>query len=228
MHAREWVAHAAATYIAQQLLERYGADNATTALLDRYEVVVVPVANPDGYQYTWTDDRLWRKNRRKPADGSTSRCAGTDLNRNFANHWGGVGASKSPCAQDYRGPDVASEPETQAIQQYVLGLRNRAIGIDLHAYGQLILRSYGYTADPSPREDLLREVSHGMQEAMRTVHGAVYTSMRAAELYPTTGSTDDWYTEQVRAARCRERRISRQGSLTVPTQRRRAWGARPA
>ena len=37
------------------------------------------------YQYTWTNARLWRKNRRP---GST--CDGVDLNRNFNIHWGEV------------------------------------------------------------------------------------------------------------------------------------------
>ena len=38
-------------------------------------------------QYTWTDDRLWRKNRRV---NSGSGCVGVDLNRNFNNHWNEV------------------------------------------------------------------------------------------------------------------------------------------
>lgn len=36
-------------------------------------------------QYTWSNDRLWRKNRRKGAI-----CNGVDLNRNYPDHWGGV------------------------------------------------------------------------------------------------------------------------------------------
>ena len=36
-------------------------------------------------QYSWTDDRLWRKNRHQQL-----LCTGVDLNRNFNAHWGEV------------------------------------------------------------------------------------------------------------------------------------------
>ena len=38
-------------------------------------------------QYTWTNDRLWRKNRRHVPGGS---CDGVDLDRNYNYHWGDV------------------------------------------------------------------------------------------------------------------------------------------
>ena len=117
--------------------------------------------------------------------------------------WGGVGASANPCATDFRGPAAASEPETQAVQAFVQSLSNRAAGVDVHAYGQFILRSRGYTAAPAANEAELKAIGDGVSSAIRAVHGAVYTSERAAELYPTTGSTDDWYTEQVGVYRAR-------------------------
>ena len=39
-------------------------------------------------QYTWTNSRLWRKNRRKG-----TLCDGVDLNRNYNSMWGGVSHS---------------------------------------------------------------------------------------------------------------------------------------
>ena len=39
-------------------------------------------------QYTWNNDRLWRKNRRPG-----TICDGVDLNRNYNDHWGGVSDS---------------------------------------------------------------------------------------------------------------------------------------
>ncbi|KCV69152.1 hypothetical protein H696_04566 [Fonticula alba] len=203
IHAREWVSPATAQYVAAQIVDAYGSDANTTVFLNEFEVVIAPMLNPDGYVFSWEHDRLWRKNRR-PADKSTDAqaadatpCVGVDLNRNFDNHWGGVGASPRPCATDYRGPSAASEPETQAVQKFVLEqLSNRSVGLDIHAYGQLILRSFGYTVTPAPNEAVLASVGDGIAAAILAVHGSVYTSMPASGLYPTTGSTDDWYTEQ--------------------------------
>ena len=65
---------------------------------------ILPIANPDGYIYTWSNStdiktRLWRKNRNSNwEDGdsifkknqSVANCIGVDLNRNFDFHWNGT------------------------------------------------------------------------------------------------------------------------------------------
>ena len=52
---------------------------------------------------------------------ATSSDRGADLNRNFVYNWGCCGGSSSqPCDFTYRGPGPASEPETQAVQNYLL------------------------------------------------------------------------------------------------------------
>ena len=57
--------------------------------------VVYPVLNPDGYDFSWRYDRLWRKNRNL---NGGHRCKGVDLNRNYdANHLA-AGSSSDPCA----------------------------------------------------------------------------------------------------------------------------------
>lgn len=83
---------------------------------------IVPVLNPDGYEYTHTIDRMWRKNRRVPKTGS---CIGTDLNRNFGYKWGGLGASKNPCDETFRGTAAFSEPESKAIKDYITSQRKK-------------------------------------------------------------------------------------------------------
>ena len=37
------------------MLYKYGIDPDITAMVDQFEWYIVPVANPDGYAYTWTD-----------------------------------------------------------------------------------------------------------------------------------------------------------------------------
>jgi len=134
---------------------------------------------------------MWRKNRR-----FNNPSYGVDLNRNFNNHWGGTGSSGVPTSETYRGPSVASEPETQAVQNYNLGLPRRLGAIDYHAYGELVLRSWGWTVSPGPDESWLKPIGDGWSSAMATVHGIKYTSERAGELYPATGCTDDWLTTE--------------------------------
>jgi murein tripeptide amidase MpaA len=77
---------------------------------------ILPVVNPDGYEYSHRTDRLWRKNRR-----GSGRCAGTDLNRNFGYKWGGAGSSQVPCKEIFAGSHPFSEPETAALSNFVSG-----------------------------------------------------------------------------------------------------------
>ena len=79
---------------------------------------LVPVLNPDGYEYSRTTDRMWRKNRRK---NSGSKCDGVDLNRNFEKGFG-TASSGNPCHEDFRGPEAFSEPESAALRDYIQGL----------------------------------------------------------------------------------------------------------
>jgi len=196
-HAREWISPAAVAYMSEQLVKGYKkGDPQVKKLIDKFEFVVAPVINPDGYEYTFTGNRLWRKNRRKNADGTY----GVDLNRNWDNHWGEGGGSKRPAATDYQGPSVASEPEVQACQNYIKGkLKHRVAGMDFHSYGDMILRSKGWTHKTSGDEALLRKMGADMRTAIQKAKGgekSKYTSETAAGLYPTTGSTDDWMSEQ--------------------------------
>lgn len=75
IHAREWITPATVTYIINQFVNNL--ENEPSAIRD-LDLYFLPVANPDGYEYSHTTDRLWRKNRARPGF-----CAGTDLNRNF-------------------------------------------------------------------------------------------------------------------------------------------------
>jgi hypothetical protein len=83
--------------LSKYLTSMYGSDPQVTHLLDTTEVWVVPVANPDGYQYTFTTERLWRKNLRdNNGDGQIQIGDGVDLNRNFDSHWGYENEGSAP------------------------------------------------------------------------------------------------------------------------------------
>ena len=88
-HAREWVSTEVALRLIDYLTTNYGTDARVTDLLDTTEIWIIPVVNPDGYQYTFTNERLWRKNLRdNDGDGAISLGDGVDLNRNYDSHWG--------------------------------------------------------------------------------------------------------------------------------------------
>lgn len=140
IHAREWIAPAAALYVIYQLTENFVVNS---DLLKDYDWVILPVVNPDGYEYTHTTSRMWRKTR-KPVSGS---CYGTDANRNFDFHWGEVGASSYSCADTYKGSTAFSEPETQVVRDLLLELTGRGkFYLTLHSYGNYLLYPWGWTS----------------------------------------------------------------------------------
>ena len=72
-------------------------------------------------------------------------CKGVDLNRNFGYHWGGYGASNDPCKETFRGSGAFSEPESQAIKNFLLsGEANFQLYLTFHSYGQYLLYPWGY------------------------------------------------------------------------------------
>lgn len=75
IHAREWLSPSVCLQFIDKLLHNVE----YTPWLKQFEFYFVPVFNPDGYRYSWTTDRMWRKNRRH----ITRDCFGVDLNRNF-------------------------------------------------------------------------------------------------------------------------------------------------
>ena len=191
-HAREWVSVEVPYLLAADLLA-----NSTTDPVQRWlqtgEIWVAPMVNPDGHEFTRTNARLWRKNRRRNANGSV----GVDPNRNYGYMWGTLDISTSshvPSDETYVGPRAFSEPETRAVRDLVA--RELFSGlITYHSYSQLILYPWGYTADPiadpADRSEL-SQLGAELQQLIKGVHGRTYTAQKASELYPTAGDTVDW------------------------------------
>jgi len=190
-HAREWVGPATTLYVTEQLLVRYATDSAVKAILDRAAFYVVPLFNPDGYSFSWTSNRLWRKNRRANTGGSF----GVDLNRNWDDgNWGGGGSSSNPTSDTYHGTAPFSEPESKAVSSWVLAQPFKFVGaIDYHSYSQLILRPAGWTNTPTANETVLATVGNGVRTAILGVNNVPYTSQRSYQLYQTTGTSTDWW-----------------------------------
>ncbi|MDA0802466.1 MAG: M14 family zinc carboxypeptidase [Planctomycetota bacterium] len=198
-HAREWATPPTCLWIAERLITGWqSGDPAISDVLATFDVYVVPVVNADGYVHTWGPERLWRKNRRNNGDGTF----GIDLNRNWGFMWGGPGSSGTTSSETYRGPSPWSEPETQAMRDFILARPEIVAAIDFHSYSQLILWPYGFTAAQVPANASVYQAStNAMEQAIEATHGTPYTTGPIAPtLYVADGSSVDWIHEQGSAA----------------------------
>lgn len=190
-HAREWIAAMTPMYIADQLISGYNSNSDIRSLMDQVDVVVLPVINPDGYEYSWTSNRNWRKNRRNNGDGTF----GVDLNRNWGQNWGlNSGSSPSTSSDVYRGTAAFSEPETRALRDFFLANQNIVSTIDFHAYSQLILYPWAYTQTPVMADrPLYEQLGNEMAESIFGVHGETYfVGQVGLDLYLASGASLDW------------------------------------
>jgi carboxypeptidase A4 len=189
-HAREWIGPATMAFVADNFVNGHGIDDRITSLVDGVVWHIVPIANPDGYQHTWDDNRLWRKTRRVNGDGTF----GVDWNRNFAAGWGGPGSSGNTNSDTYRGSGPFSEPETQAIRDDVMAQSNSVAFFDVHCYSQLILWPYGYDdTEPEGTAGVVhRMIGEGIRDAIASVHGTSFAPQPAHDLYLASGTSLDW------------------------------------
>lgn len=187
-HAREHVSMEIPLLFVQQLMAQVKAgEKRILDLLATRELHVIPMVNPDGSEYDIEGGyyKMWRTNRRVHSNGKV----GVDLNRNYGYMWGQGGASATPGAETYRGEYAFSEPETQAIKNYVESTKNISILLSLHTYSELILYPWGHTYSPiANQNDFL--VHETMAKKMATWNG--YTPQQASDLYIASGGTDDW------------------------------------
>ncbi len=190
-HAREWISVEVNRRLLHYFVDNYSKDAKVTNLVNARELWFVLVANPDGYQYTFDTERLWRKNLRdNDGDGQITQADGVDPNRNLAEHWNydGEGSSAHFSADDYRGTGPASEPETQAMQGLLDRLRFKFM-VNYHSYGQLLLYSFGWQAQtPSADNPIFLALSG--TDANPAIPG--FDPGVGADLYATNGETTDY------------------------------------
>ncbi|MDI9641144.1 M14 family zinc carboxypeptidase [Kamptonema cortianum] len=195
IHAREWITGSVVMHMAKKSLETVKDPTISRDFANK-NIHFVPIVNPDGYRYTWTNSRLWRKNRRQV----TSTVYGVDLNRNFSKDWGNpAGSSGNPSSQTYRGTAPFSEPETRALRDYMLSLPRVGGFCDVHSYSQLVLLPWGHTSAPTQDSALFEVVGDEMKTAM-SAFGATYRAgVGAVILYIASGISDDYVYDQYRA-----------------------------
>uniref|UniRef100_A0A182WLP9 Peptidase M14 domain-containing protein n=1 Tax=Anopheles minimus TaxID=112268 RepID=A0A182WLP9_9DIPT len=187
IHAREWAAPAMAMYLISELVENSAQHK---DLLAGLTWIIVPIVNPDGYEYSHERERLWRKTRR-PAGRN---CYGIDGNRNYDFHWAEVGASDLPCAETYHGEQSFSEPETRAIRDELLRLKGRCkFYLSLHTYGEYLLYPWGWTPELPVGWVKIDKVAKAGARAIHDATGTTYTVGSSTNvLYAAAGGSDDY------------------------------------
>ena len=200
-HAREWIAGE----VNMRLLEMYVAkwranDREIRKLLQTTELWFLPVANPDGYQYTFQspDTRLWRKTLRDNNENGTIEVGdGVDPNRNYPEHWNydEEGSSSVQSSDTYRGPEAASEPETVALMN-LLASRDFAFQVNYHSFGRWLLYPEGWQIGTATADDPiyyalsgnLFDPAIGSPETGDAFHPGISSDV----LYVTNGETTDY------------------------------------
>lgn len=187
-HAREHLSVEMPLRLAQRLVAEYKAGNARVqGLINSRDIHIIPAINPDGLEFDISGDRykFWRKNRRPNGNGTF----GVDLNRNYGFQWGTGGSSRDPRSDTFMGPQPFSEPETQAVKNYIETHTNLTVLLSYHTFSQLILYPWGHTNDPiAVVRD--RQVYEKMAQKMATWNG--YTPQQSSDLYIASGDTTDW------------------------------------
>lgn len=215
-HAREWIGPAASMVMLETM-----AKEASGAKSFDYQVTVVPLVNPDGYQFTHDSDRMWRKNRDNPtktemmqmvdegmsAELSAKKCVGVDLNRNWNVHWSKTKKNNQvipdkvkPCSETYPGTSAATEPEVVAVSKHIKSRGNNIKAfMDVHSYSQRLLPP-GCNGFKVKKEDAKEHERVGKQivDALSKRHGQHYeTGPCGEEMYVCSGTAGDWtYQEQ--------------------------------
>lgn len=194
-HAREWIGVAVMCYFIRELTTKYGSDDAITQLLDKFEITIIPVMNVDGYKYTHSRNRMWRKN---TVPTSIPWCKGVDTNRNWDQAWNTGGSSGNPCSDAYHGPSPFSEREPKAIADYILRLNEGSTPvvsyIDFHAFSQLWMTPFGSSCNRLPDDnDVLQKGGELAATALKNVNGVRFRVGNVCRIiYQASGGSLDW------------------------------------
>lgn len=184
-HAREHLSTEIPLLLSEYLLKQR--ERLLSSLLANRDIWIIPMVNPDGVEWDIEGGRYkyWRKNRRPNLDGTR----GVDLNRNYGYKWGTGGSSQETDSEIYMGSEPFSEPETQAVRDFISLRSNLKVLLSFHTYSELILYPWGNTYDPIANPKDLQTFQNLASRMARWNH---YTPQPSSDLYIASGDTTDW------------------------------------
>ncbi|KAK4873403.1 hypothetical protein RN001_015432 [Aquatica leii] len=188
IHAREWISPATVTYILNELLT--STNPKIRSVAESRDWYIFPIFNPDGYEYTFKKDRMWRKTR-KP----NLACFGADLNRNWNYHWMEGGSSYNPCSDTFAGRSAFSEIEAKSLSQFITSISSQLDAyISFHSYSQLLLIPFGHQGlEKPPNNDELHRIGRVAVAKLFERYGTNYTVGNIPDvIYVASGGSMDW------------------------------------
>jgi carboxypeptidase T len=181
-HAREIMTPEVSIDIIESLLQDYDSNAEVKKWINNAQIWVIPMFNVDGNNKMWNFDSYWRKN--------TRGGYGVDLNRNYPSGWNSCnGSSGSQSSQTYRGPNPASEPETQAMMAFIKDVRP-VFDISYHAYSELVIYPYGCGDRRTQTKEVVEKIGKKVASLLDYEPGTAWEL-----LYNADGGDIDWMYE---------------------------------
>ncbi|CAK1596155.1 unnamed protein product [Parnassius mnemosyne] len=211
IQGRDHHAVSAALYVLYQLIER---TEVHSDLLTKYRFWIIPVFNPDGYDYSMTfpQRREWTKNLRQTWDSSNAgrdscaifglrcsikSCYGVNLDRNFEYQWIPTEELRSehPCGELYAGERQLSEAETLALTRFL-----HSQHVPLHTFiafkeGDVlgIMYPYSHTKKARAFDHVYRQRASRAASAAYSISGRPYVAGQTSQFLPLyAGGIEDW------------------------------------
>ena len=178
-HAREVMTPEITTDMVEYLVTNYGSNSEVTTWVDNTEIWVIPMFNVDGNFKMWNENSMWRKN--------TRNGHGVDINRNYPTGWNSCkGSSGNTGAQDYRGTAPASEPETQAMMNFVSEIKP-VFNISYHSYSEIVIYPFGCRPHKTPTDEAVESIGAEIGKKIDYKAGTAWEL-----LYNADGGDIDW------------------------------------
>ncbi|OWA50152.1 Carboxypeptidase B [Hypsibius exemplaris] len=191
IHAREWIAAATVTHMVNKMVTEYGTNSTSTRMLDQIDWYVLPVINVDGYEFTHTVDRWWRKTRRV---NPFNVAIGADPNRNYDHMWMHQGATQQANTDVYAGAYPFSEIENVYLTDAVLERKAQIKTLlTFHSAAEVWLLPWGYDSSVPDDFEELRQMGLKATQALEKLYGIRYGVGSSTQLLgAAAGATDDW------------------------------------
>lgn len=239
-HAREWIGPASS----MAMLDTLAHQASSSGGLRGWQLTLVPLVNPDGYDFSRDRDRMWRKNLdARPAkelnmelvQETTKSCIGVDLNRQWGpSQWAQifrngkvVHDTRKPCSETFVGARAMTEPEVVSVSKHLRQHKKRVKAfLDVHSYSQKLLPPgcNGFRIKKAQAQEQMR-AGRLIVESMNKAggHQGYTTGPCPSSMYFCSGTAGDWAYNALDVVHSyslelRPSESSRNGFVIAPTQ----------